>query len=106
MKIITNNEKVKQVIENQFYQINYGNLQRGDDTRVDFIFEDAKFRSFEKSCQCTAPTLEPINENSFKVTIHYDSNKQGTINQFAKVHLETENSSLEMVKIDLIGHVM
>ena len=88
------------VTEKRFYEVNYGVMKRGTDTRVDFDFYDTHFLNYTKSCSCTEPTITN-KEGYFTVTVSYDSNKIGTINQYVMI-----NTTDGSVKIDVKGQVI
>ena len=95
MKIESKSNRLQTVKENQTYNINYGALRKGADTKVEIFIEEVAHLSYVKSCQCTAPIIEVL-ENGIKVTITYDNKKVGTINQYIE---ETVLSKGEKKKI-------
>ena len=83
MKVTSESNFLKVVEENEAYTIQYGSLRKGSNTNVEIFITGASHLSASKTCQCTQPTIE-ILPDSIKLTIKYDSNKVGTINQQVK----------------------
>lgn len=84
MVIKTESPIVTEITKNHLYEINYKVLRKGSETKVDIIFEDCNYLTHRVSCGCTKPSIE-ILPKGFKATIKYDSNKMGSINQFAEI---------------------
>lgn len=88
------------ITEKREYLIDYGAIKRGSDTRVNLDFYGAEYLGYSKSCSCTEPTVTKY-DGYFTVTISYDSNKTGTINQY--VLIKTSSGD---VRIDLKGQII
>lgn len=82
------------------YEINYGVLKKGSETRVEFNFSGTNYLTVNKSCGCTLPTVTPT-EEGFTVEITYDNRKVGTINQWVKV-----NTTDGEIKFTLKGQII
>jgi hypothetical protein len=101
MKITLESNIIKVKEENKAYDVNYGNLKKGSDTKVDVVFEGVEYLKNKTSCGCTEPTIT-ILEEGFLITINYDSNKVGTINQYVDI-TTTEN---QKVRFNLKGQIL
>lgn len=100
MEIKTESPIVKIIKKNEHYELDYGQIKRGADTKVDFDFYGTHFLNYTKSCSCTEPLITN-KEGYFTAIVSYDSNKIGTINQY--VIINTTDGS---VKIDVKGQVI
>jgi len=100
MVITSNKPFFKQKKENQHYEISYGTIKKGSDSKVKVLFKDTAFLTNNRSCSCTEPTIELLGED-FEVNISYNTNKVGTINQWVKI-----KTTKGEVKIDLKGQVV
>ncbi len=83
MKVTSNSAYLQANEENSVYTINCGTLRKGANTNVEILITDVTHISASKTCQCTQPIIE-IMQNGVKLTIKYDNNKVGTINQQVK----------------------
>lgn len=101
MKITLESNIIKVKEENKAYDVNYGNLKKGSNTKVDVLFEDVEYITHKKSCGCTSPTIT-ILDKGFNLSIQYDSNKVGTINQYLEI-TTTEN---QKVRFNLKGQIV
>jgi hypothetical protein len=77
---ITGDSRVKEVVENISYTIQYGTLKRGGDTKVFITIHDVQHLSTTKTCGCTLPEVTNNNGN-VEIMIGYDNKKIGVINQ-------------------------
>lgn len=100
MEIKIESPIVKIIKKNEHYELDYKQIKRGTNTQIDFDFYDTHFLNYTKSCSCTEPTIT-YKEGYFTVTVGYDSNKIGTINQFVII-----NTTDGGVKIDVKGQVI
>lgn len=103
MEIKSNSQYFKEDVPNKHYYIDYGTIKRGTNTDVIITIEGVNHLSVAKSCQCTQPSVEVI-ENGVVLTIKYDNNKIGTINQFVKEKVSV-NGKVEEIKFDLKGQI-
>lgn len=78
---ITSNFNLKENVENQDYEINYGTIKKGSDTKVIVTFSDVSHIVVTKSCGCTMPKIELLPEGGFNLIIEYDNQKVGVISQ-------------------------
>lgn len=104
MKITSTSKLLHTVKENQTYQINYGALRKGSNTKVEIIFNGAEHLNTTKSCGCTTPTVE-ILENGFKMTVEYNNQKVGTINQYIEETVR-EGKGQKKIRINLKGQIV
>lgn len=104
MKIISESNSLKTLEENKGYEINYGNIKKGSNTKVDIIFKGVTFLNYEKSCGCTTPTVVILDEG-FKISISYDQNKVGTINQYVDVFVSEEKIE-KKIRFNLKGQIL
>lgn len=105
MKITSTSPNFKQIEENQAYEINYGAIKKGSNTKVEILFEDVEYLSHSKSCGCTNPEITLLN-NGFTLTIKYDSLKVGTINQQVKVNTMDKEKKTTKIIFNLKGQVL
>lgn len=104
MKITSESNRLQTVKENQTYTIQYGALRKGADTKVEIFLEGAAHLSYTKSCQCTAPNIEVL-ENGIKLTISYDNKKVGTINQYVEETVRVEGEQ-KKIRFNLKGQII
>lgn len=103
MKITSTSNRLVEDRPNQIYTIEYGSIKTGTDTRLEILFEDATYLKYGKSCQCTAPSVE-ILDNGFKLIIHYDNKKMGTINQYVDAFVK-DGEEQKKVRFNLKGQI-
>lgn len=99
MKIEIKSPIVTEKIKNQNYIINYGTIKKGSKTNIEFIFTDCVYHTHTKTCGCTHPSIT-ITNDGFDLSVSYDSNKVGTINQSTTITTDKGK-----VKIELKGLV-
>lgn len=104
MNITSTSNKLQAVKENQTYNINYGVLRKGSDMKVEIFLEGVSHLTYTKSCQCTTPNIE-ILENGVKLTINYDKNKIGTINQYVE-EIVREGQEQKKIRFNLKGQIV
>lgn len=78
--IITGSSQLKEIVKNQEYNVEYGTLQRGDNTQVIVKITDVEHISISATCGCTLPSVEIVIDG-INVSISYDNQKIGVINQ-------------------------
>lgn len=101
---IESNFNLVQNVENVNYDINYGEIKKGDDTKVTIKFSDVNHVSVSKSCGCTMPTIE-LSEGIFYLTIEYDNQKVGTIFQAIWETVLDSNNEQKIVTFNLKGNI-
>jgi len=77
---ITADKRVKEIVENNSYTIQYGTIKKGADTTVLVVIHDVEHVSVTKTCGCTMPTVN-YSEGNVELRITYDPKKVGVINQ-------------------------
>ena len=104
MEITSNSPFLQEIEKNQAYNINYGTLKKGANTRVDITIKNVSHLTVNKSCGCTMPSVEVI-DNGLILTITYDSNKVGTINQNVKERAVLEDGTQKLIVFNLKGSI-
>lgn len=79
-----------ELIENKVYNLNFGSVSKGTPLEASINISGASFLLVKKSCGCTSPSITMNTDGTFNVNIAYDSKKLGTINQFVKLTVETQ----------------
>lgn len=105
MKITSKSPRLQVIEENQGYNINYGSIKKGSDTKVEILIEDIDHLSVSKSCGCTAPTVEILN-NGIILKIVYDNKKVGTINQWVKERVKLKSGEQKIIQFNLKGQIV
>lgn len=103
---ITSNFNLTKVVENEIYDIDYGNLAKGAYTKVEVKFEDADHLVARASCGCTTPEIILLPEGGFSLVISYDSNKVGVINQSVIERVLDKNKKELVVTFRLKGTIV
>jgi hypothetical protein len=87
------------------FDINFGEVKKGSDISEKIILEgdDLAHLAISKSCGCTMPSVQ-ILVNGVEITIAYDSNKVGVINQWVNERY-LEDGVQKNIKINLKGEV-
>lgn len=78
---ITSKFNLVENIKNTDYDINFGTLKKGSNTKVVVNFKDVNHVVVTKSCGCTMPKIELLPEGGFNLIIEYDNQKIGVISQ-------------------------
>jgi hypothetical protein len=100
---IESNKPILEKVNDFNYNINYGALQKGSDTEVIINFKEVSHVSVTKTCQCTMPIITLLPEGGFNVTISYDSNKVGNINQSVFERVVDDKNEQTLITFNLKG---
>lgn len=103
---ITSNFNLTKVVENEIYDIDYGNLAKGSHTKVEVKFEDVDHLVVRASCGCTTPEIILLPEGGFSLIVSYDSNKVGVINQSVVERVLDKNKKELVVTFRLRGTIV
>jgi hypothetical protein len=98
--------KLVQNVENEDYDINFGTIKKGTDTKVVIKFSDVNHLSVTKSCGCTMPTIELLPEGGFTLTIEYDNQKVGVISQVVLERVGTNKNEQKVITFHLKGTIV
>lgn len=82
MRIESQDPRFGSTADRLIFDINYGDIKTGGNTTVDVFIHDAIHLKSERSCGCTEPQIEIQFDGSPKLSIIYDNNKTGIINQY------------------------
>lgn len=102
--IITGSTQLKEIVKNQEYNIEYGTLKRGDGTQINIKIKDVQHLSISKTCGCTTPTVE-IGVDEVNISIAYDNQKIGTINQRVTERCSDKSGSQKTIVFNLKGNI-
>ena len=105
MKIESKSNLVEN-LKNQDYTINLGSSLRGSRVEAEVLFSDVSHLSVSKTCGCTMPRIELLPEGGFKMYIHYDSQKVGTISQKVYERVIDENAKEHLITFNLKGQII
>jgi|688.fasta_scaffold333631_2 hypothetical protein len=100
---IESNKTILEKINDLNYNINYGPLKKGSDTEIIIKVEGVSHVSITKTCQCTMPIITLLPEGGFSITIKYDPNKVGTINQSVFERVVDEKNEQSVITFNLKG---
>jgi hypothetical protein len=100
---IESNKPILEKVNDFNYNINYGALQKGSDTEVIINFKEVSHVSVTKTCQCTMPIITLLPEGGFNITISYDSNKVGNINQSVFERVVNDKNEQILITFNLKG---
>ena len=103
---IESNKKLKENVENADYDINYGTIKAGSDTKVVIKITGVNHFSVNKSCGCTMPTIELLPEGGFNLIVSYDNQKLGVINQAIWERVVDENNNQKLITFNLKGTIV
>lgn len=95
-------EKVK----DENYDINYGVIKKGSDTKVVIKFSDVSHLSVSKTCGCTMPTIELLPEGGFNMFIEYDNKKVGVISQAVYEKVINDKNEEKLITFNLKGTII
>lgn len=98
--------KLKENVENLDYDINFGTIKKGTDTKVVINFSDVNHLSVTKSCGCTMPTIQLLPEGGFTLTIEYDNQKVGVISQAVWERVVDEKNEQRLITFNLKGTIV
>ena len=98
--------KLVQNVENEDYDINFGTIKKGTDTKVVIKFSDVNHLSVTKSCGCTMPTIELLSEGGFTLTIEYDNQKIGVISQVVLERVVNNKNEQKVITFHLKGTIV
>lgn len=98
--------KLVQNVENEDYDINFGTIKAGTDTKVVIKFSDVNHLSVTKSCGCTMPTIELLPEGGFTLTIEYDNKKIGVISQVVLERIVNNKNEQKVITFHLKGKII
>ncbi len=101
---ITGSPQLKEVVKNQEYNIEYGALRRGDGTQINVKITDVEHLSISKTCGCTSPSVE-IGVNEINISISYDNQKIGAINQRVTERCLDKSGSQRTIIFNLKGNI-
>lgn len=93
-------------VENENYDIDYGTIKKGSDTKVVIQFRDVNHLSVTKSCGCTMPTVELSPEGGFDLTIEYDNQKIGVISQVVLERIVNNKNEQQLITFNLKGKIV
>lgn len=102
--IITGSPQLKEVVKNQEYNIDYGNLKIGDGTQINVSIKDVEHLSISKTCGCTTPKVE-IAPDGINISISYDSQKLGVINQRVTERCLDKSGTQKTITFNLKGNI-
>jgi hypothetical protein len=92
--------------ENENYDINFGTIKKGTDTKVVIKFNEVNHLSVTKSCGCTMPTIELLPEGGFTLTIEYDNQKIGVISQAVWERVLNNKNEQKLITFNLKGTIV
>jgi hypothetical protein len=95
-----------QNVENESYDINFGTIKKGADTKVVIKFSDVNHLSVTKSCGCTMPTITLLPEGGFNLIIEYDNQKIGVISQVVLETVVNNKNEQKVVTFHLKGTIV
>jgi len=95
-----------QNVENESYDINFGTIKKGADTKVVIKFSDVNHLSVTKSCGCTMPTIALLPEGGFNLIIEYDNQKIGVISQVVLERVVDNKNEQKVVTFHLKGTIV
>jgi hypothetical protein len=98
--------KLVQNVENEDYDINFGTIKKGTDTKVVIKFSDVNHLFVSKSCGCTMPMLTLLPEGGFTLTIEYDNQKIGVISQVVLESVVNNKNEKKLVTFHLKGAIV
>lgn len=106
MKIVSDN-RLKEKIKNQSYDINFGFVKKGEEAKISITIENATHFKTTKTCGCTSPVIQTRVDGHFDLQISYDSNKMGSINQTVVEFLtNNETKKEEQIRFNLTGNIV
>jgi len=105
MVITSNSQRLTEIVKNQVYDLRYGVIKKGANTKVEINISDVEHLTVKKSCGCTAPSIE-ITPTGIKLTIVYDSNKVGTINQNVTETVLLQDGTQQAIIFNLKGQIV
>ena len=103
---IESKSNVKENVKNVDYDINYGTIKAGSDTKVVIKITEVSHFSVTKSCGCTMPIIEILPEGGFNLIINYDNQKVGVINQAVWERVVDENNNQKLITFNLKGTII
>ena len=95
-----------QNVENENYDIDYGEIKKGSDTKVLIKFSDANHISVSKSCGCTMPIINLTQEDVFYLIIEYDNQKIGSISQVVWETILNDKNEEKIITLNLKGNIV
>jgi hypothetical protein len=100
---VLGSSRLVEVSKDTEFDINFGEIKKGSDISEKIILEgdDLAHLAISKSCGCTMPSVQ-ILVNGVEITIAYDSNKVGVINQWVNERY-LEDGVQKNIKINLKG---
>ena len=98
--------KLKQNLENIDYDIDFGTINRGADTKVIIKFTDVSHISLRKSCGCTMPKIELLPEGGFNLIVEYDNQRLGVISQAVWETVIDEHKEQRLITFNLKGKIV
>lgn len=102
---ITGSPQLKEVVKNQEYDINYGEIKHGGNTLVNIEIRDVEQHvSISKTCGCTMPTVE-IHKDWIAIAIAYDNTKIGIINQRVTERCVGKDGVQKVIVFNLKGNI-
>lgn len=104
MRVLASN-KLVEINKDVEFELNFGQVKKGSELSEKIILEgdDLAHLGISKSCGCTMPSVQ-ILVNGVEITIAYDSNKVGTINQWVNERY-LEDGVQKNIKINLKGTI-
>lgn len=97
---------LKENTENLDYDINYGVIKKGSNTKVVIKFSDVNHMTVTKSCGCTMPKIELLPEGGFNLIIEYDNQKVGVISQAVWERVVDEKNEQRLITFNLKGTIV
>ena len=97
--------KLVENVKNENYDINYGTIKKGSNTKVSIKFEDVNHFSVAKSCGCTMPIVELLPEGGFNLYIEYDNQKEGVISQAVWERVVDNENNQKLITFNLKGKI-
>ena len=100
---VLGSSRLVEVSKDTEFDINFGEIKKGSDISEKIILEgdDLAHLAISKSCGCTMPSVQ-ILVNGVEITIAYDSNKVGVINQWVNERY-LEDGVQKNIKVNLKG---
>ena len=98
--------KLIQNVENENYDINFGTIKKGSNTKVEIKFSDVNHLNVTKSCGCTMPEVVLLPEGGFSLFITYDNQKIGVISQFVLERVLNSNNEQKLITFNLKGTII
>lgn len=97
--------KIEEIEKDKEYKLNLGTLKKGTEIseKIQILGEDIAHLAITKSCGCTMPSVQ-ILPDGVEITISYDNNKVGIINQWV-LERYLENGEQKTLKINLSGQI-